>query len=189
MTDFIIALLAGCPLRRSARPGGIRRRIGEADRGLLLRVIERGRGLSGAGLRQPLDTEGRVQRFTKKFGVQTSEQRKTAAAAANIRSIPTLMVFKKGNLVYLYAALKALWQWKPTRFTLSVDGTNHDFTGYSVAIGNSISTNGGHVWIGGSSTTQRPLRSAAASLVRPARETRTRSPDAALPVMRTGPSR
>jgi large subunit ribosomal protein L31 len=34
------------------------------------------------GRQKLIDTEGRVERFTKKFGVQTSEQRKTAAAAA-----------------------------------------------------------------------------------------------------------
>ena len=34
------------------------------------------------GRQKLIDTEGRVERFNKKFGVQTSEQRKTAAAAA-----------------------------------------------------------------------------------------------------------
>jgi large subunit ribosomal protein L31 len=34
------------------------------------------------GRQKLIDTEGRVERFTKKFGVQTSEQRKTAARAA-----------------------------------------------------------------------------------------------------------
>ncbi len=34
------------------------------------------------GRQKLIDTEGRVERFTKKFGVQTSEQRKTAASAA-----------------------------------------------------------------------------------------------------------
>ena len=33
------------------------------------------------GRQKLIDTEGRVERFTKKFGAQTSEQRKTAAAA------------------------------------------------------------------------------------------------------------
>jgi len=33
------------------------------------------------GRQKLIDTEGRVERFTKKFGVQTSEQRKTAAKA------------------------------------------------------------------------------------------------------------
>ena len=34
------------------------------------------------GKQKLLDTEGRVERFSKKFGVQTSESRKTAAKAA-----------------------------------------------------------------------------------------------------------
>jgi large subunit ribosomal protein L31 len=33
------------------------------------------------GRQKLIDTEGRVERFTKKFGVQTSEQRKAAAKA------------------------------------------------------------------------------------------------------------
>lgn len=34
------------------------------------------------GRQKLIDPEGRVERFTKKFGTQTSEQRKTAAKAA-----------------------------------------------------------------------------------------------------------
>ena len=34
------------------------------------------------GRQKLIDTEGRVERFSKKFGAQTAEQRKTAAAAA-----------------------------------------------------------------------------------------------------------
>ena len=34
------------------------------------------------GRQKLIDTEGRVERFSKKFGVQTSEQRKEAAKAA-----------------------------------------------------------------------------------------------------------
>ena len=34
------------------------------------------------GRQKLIDTEGRVERFTKKFGVQTSEQRKKAAKDA-----------------------------------------------------------------------------------------------------------
>lgn len=37
------------------------------------------------GRQKLLDTEGRVERFTKKFGVQTVEQRKTAAKAAKAK--------------------------------------------------------------------------------------------------------
>ncbi len=40
------------------------------------------------GRQKLIDTEGRVERFTKKFGVQTSEQRRTAAKAARPRRPP-----------------------------------------------------------------------------------------------------
>jgi YegS/Rv2252/BmrU family lipid kinase len=49
----------------------------------------------------------------------------------------------KGNLVYLYAALKALWQWKPATFTVTIDGERHVVTGYSVVVGNSKVYGGG----------------------------------------------
>ena len=37
------------------------------------------------GRQKLIDTEGRVERFTKKFGAQTVEQRKKAAAAAKAK--------------------------------------------------------------------------------------------------------
>ena len=37
------------------------------------------------GKQKLLDTEGRVERFNKKFGVQTSESRKTAAKATKAK--------------------------------------------------------------------------------------------------------
>jgi YegS/Rv2252/BmrU family lipid kinase len=50
----------------------------------------------------------------------------------------------RGNLVYAYAALRALLAWKPARFTLSLDGgAPTSFTGYSVALGNSRAFGGG----------------------------------------------
>jgi YegS/Rv2252/BmrU family lipid kinase len=49
----------------------------------------------------------------------------------------------KGNAVYVYAALRALATWKPARFTVTVDGTRREFTGYSVAVGNSKVYGGG----------------------------------------------
>jgi YegS/Rv2252/BmrU family lipid kinase len=51
--------------------------------------------------------------------------------------------FIKGNLVYLYSALVVLWRWKPARFQVTVDGEKHEFTGYSVAVGNSKAFGGG----------------------------------------------
>jgi YegS/Rv2252/BmrU family lipid kinase len=49
----------------------------------------------------------------------------------------------KGNLVYLYAALRALAAWKPARFELALDGDPHSFRGYSVAAANSKAFGGG----------------------------------------------
>jgi YegS/Rv2252/BmrU family lipid kinase len=51
--------------------------------------------------------------------------------------------FIRGQLVYLYAALRALAAWKPARFTLTLDGERHEFSGYSVAIANSRAYGGG----------------------------------------------
>ena len=49
----------------------------------------------------------------------------------------------KGNLVYLYAALRALAGWKHARFRVTVDGDTYEVVGYSVAIGNSKAYGGG----------------------------------------------
>jgi YegS/Rv2252/BmrU family lipid kinase len=49
----------------------------------------------------------------------------------------------KGNLVYAYAALRALAKWKPARFEVVIDGEHHEVTGYSVGICNSKAYGGG----------------------------------------------
>ena len=49
----------------------------------------------------------------------------------------------KGNLVYLYAALRALAAWKPARFELVLDGDLRRFTGFSVAAANNKAFGGG----------------------------------------------
>jgi YegS/Rv2252/BmrU family lipid kinase len=49
----------------------------------------------------------------------------------------------RGNLVYAYAALKALAAWKPARFEVVVDGERHEMTGYTVAVANSKAYGGG----------------------------------------------
>jgi YegS/Rv2252/BmrU family lipid kinase len=49
----------------------------------------------------------------------------------------------KGNLVYAYAALKALAKWKPATFAVVVDGERHEVTGYSVGVCNSKAYGGG----------------------------------------------
>jgi YegS/Rv2252/BmrU family lipid kinase len=50
----------------------------------------------------------------------------------------------KGDLVYLYGALRALVAWKPAEFTLDFDGGERwTFSGYSVAAANSRAYGGG----------------------------------------------
>jgi len=49
----------------------------------------------------------------------------------------------KGRPVYIYAALKALFQWKPARFTLVENGVRSRMTGYTVAVANNGYYGGG----------------------------------------------
>jgi YegS/Rv2252/BmrU family lipid kinase len=49
----------------------------------------------------------------------------------------------RGNLVYAYAALRALIAWKPAVFTLELDGQRVENVGYSVAVANSKAYGGG----------------------------------------------
>ena len=50
----------------------------------------------------------------------------------------------KGNLVYAYAAIRALIAWRPAKFTVVLDKTETiEFEGYSVAAGNSRAFGGG----------------------------------------------
>jgi len=51
--------------------------------------------------------------------------------------------FVKGNLVYLYAALRALIGWKHANFRVVVDGDVHEMRGWSVAVANSKAYGGG----------------------------------------------
>lgn len=49
----------------------------------------------------------------------------------------------RGNLVYLYAALRALAAWRPARFTITADTEEREFSGYSVAAANNKAYGGG----------------------------------------------
>jgi YegS/Rv2252/BmrU family lipid kinase len=49
----------------------------------------------------------------------------------------------RGNGVYLYATLRALAAWKPAAFSVTVDGVEHEATGFSVVVGNSKAYGGG----------------------------------------------
>ncbi len=49
----------------------------------------------------------------------------------------------RGNLVYAYAALRALAAWRPAAFSLSLDGEPREVRGYAVAVANSKAYGGG----------------------------------------------
>jgi YegS/Rv2252/BmrU family lipid kinase len=49
----------------------------------------------------------------------------------------------RGNLVYAYAALRALAAWKPATFTLDLDGEAVEIVGFSVVVANSKAYGGG----------------------------------------------
>jgi YegS/Rv2252/BmrU family lipid kinase len=49
----------------------------------------------------------------------------------------------KGNLVYLYAAVRALAQWRDANFEVIIDGRPHAFRGCQVVVGNSKAYGGG----------------------------------------------
>ncbi|MET0127581.1 MAG: diacylglycerol kinase family protein [Solirubrobacterales bacterium] len=51
--------------------------------------------------------------------------------------------FIRGQLVYAYAALRALIAWKPATFTITLDGRRRNLVGYSVAAANSRAYGGG----------------------------------------------
>jgi YegS/Rv2252/BmrU family lipid kinase len=51
--------------------------------------------------------------------------------------------FVKGNLVYAYAALRALASWRPARFELKLDGREHTMEGYTVVAANTRFYGGG----------------------------------------------
>jgi YegS/Rv2252/BmrU family lipid kinase len=51
-----------------------------------------------------------------------------------------------GTQVYAYGALRALWSWRPAHWNVLVDGIEHAFTGYAVAVSNS-GVFGGGMWL------------------------------------------
>ncbi len=49
----------------------------------------------------------------------------------------------RGNLVYAWAAIRALITWKPVHFDVTLDGRDLEFDGYTVAVANSAYYGGG----------------------------------------------
>lgn len=48
-----------------------------------------------------------------------------------------------GSTAYIKAAIRALREWKPATFTVTLDGVESSFTGYSVVVANSCAYGGG----------------------------------------------
>jgi YegS/Rv2252/BmrU family lipid kinase len=91
--------------------------------------------LAHEGEPQPLDVgevNGKSFVGIASFGVD-SDANRIANEAKVIR----------GNLVYAYAALRALAQWRDARFSVTVDGERHEFEGAAVAVANSKAYGGG----------------------------------------------
>jgi YegS/Rv2252/BmrU family lipid kinase len=78
------------------------------------------------------DVEGRTFVGIASFGFDSVANKIANEAPARL-----------GNLVYAYAALRALAGWRPARFDLELDGERRTFTGYSVGAANSKAYGGG----------------------------------------------
>jgi len=124
-----------------------------AGTGVPLGVIPGGRGNDLARvLGIPTDVNGAVavlaEGTTRAIDVgEVNGQRFLGIASCGFDSdanrIANEARFVKGNLVYLYAALRALAAWKPARFEVRLDGQRHELTGWAVAAANSKAYGGG----------------------------------------------
>jgi diacylglycerol kinase family enzyme len=70
----------------------------------------------------------------------------SAGFDSDVNEIANATRLPLGTLVYLYGALRALWRWRPARWEVTVDGTEHAFIGYAVAVANS-GVFGGGMWL------------------------------------------
>jgi YegS/Rv2252/BmrU family lipid kinase len=67
----------------------------------------------------------------------------SAGLDSDVQVIANATSLKLGNLVYVYGTLRALRAWRPARWTVTLDGAEREFSGYSVAIANSGVFGGG----------------------------------------------
>jgi len=67
----------------------------------------------------------------------------SAGLDSDVQDIANATRLPLGRLVYAYATLRALAVWRPAAWHVTVDGTAHDFRGYSVAVANSGVFGGG----------------------------------------------
>lgn len=61
----------------------------------------------------------------------------SAGLDSNVQVIANSTRLPLGGFVYTYAALRALARWRSAKWHVIVDGTEHEFVGYSVAVSNS----------------------------------------------------
>ncbi len=130
-----------------------------------------GGALAETGATMGLIPSGRGNDLARVLGVPTEPQGAVAIAAAGVtREIDVGVVdgsrflgiasygfdseanrianetkLVRGQLVYAYAALRALIAWKPATFTLTLDGERKQATGYTVAVCNSKAYGGGMI--------------------------------------------
>ncbi len=70
----------------------------------------------------------------------------SAGLDSDVQEIADRTRLPLGGFVYLYGTLRAIVRWHPARFAVTVDGAEHAFSGYSVAISNS-GVFGGGMWL------------------------------------------
>ncbi|MEJ7893959.1 MAG: diacylglycerol kinase family protein [Solirubrobacteraceae bacterium] len=75
----------------------------------------------------------------------------SAGIDSDVQAIANATRLPLGGLVYVYGTLRALARWKPARWTVTVDGETHTFTGYAVAVANSGVFGGGMQLVPGAS--------------------------------------
>jgi YegS/Rv2252/BmrU family lipid kinase len=67
----------------------------------------------------------------------------SAGLDSDVQAIAAATRLPLGELVYAYATLRALRTWRPAGWRVKVDGAEHAFRGYSVAVANSGVFGGG----------------------------------------------
>jgi len=67
----------------------------------------------------------------------------SAGFDSDVQDITLASRVRLGSAIYLYGTLRALAGWRPAAWTVTVDGQEHAFSGYSVAVANSGMFGGG----------------------------------------------
>jgi YegS/Rv2252/BmrU family lipid kinase len=155
----------GCAEARTAAAEGVTPVVMSGD-GLIGQV---GGALAGSGIPMGIVPGGRGNDLARVLGIPTDVEGAVGVlAAAATRAVdvgevngkPFLGIAScgfdsecnglanetkwiRGNLVYLYSALRTLAGWSPAHFTVVLDGDRREFSGYTVAAANSRAYGGG----------------------------------------------